>query len=255
MAQEQWSRVLELAEGLIGFRDVDALAAQARAQIAEQKRLAAGRAEEQRAAAEQAGAWQAQQYAARKQAFAAREWQRVLELTGGIADYRDVNLLVLQARQQLAAAQAVCLLCVPPGKTGAAYLKPVHPLVGQAIAAWEQVRPGDQGPRREAKTGAVMEYLFCSRHQTIGRCYVNRVLIPLLCHKAGIPPADAHGPITCHRARDDCLPTLQCGPPAVGGGVTGVPRPCAQHVHPLLCATGAAPPGGRPSSLDTPSSG
>ena len=36
---------------------------------------------------------------------------------------------------------AACLLDVPTNKTGASYTKPVDPLVGEAIAAWEQSRP------------------------------------------------------------------------------------------------------------------
>ena len=35
----------------------------------------------------------------------------------------------------------VCLLDVPPHKTGTAFTKPVDPLVGRAIAAWEAIRP------------------------------------------------------------------------------------------------------------------
>jgi hypothetical protein len=37
--------------------------------------------------------------------------------------------------------EAVCLLDVPVHKTGTALRKPVDPLVGQAIEAWQALRP------------------------------------------------------------------------------------------------------------------
>jgi len=37
--------------------------------------------------------------------------------------------------------EAVCLLDVPVHKTGTALSKPVDPLVGQAIEAWQALRP------------------------------------------------------------------------------------------------------------------
>ena len=39
------------------------------------------------------------------------------------------------------ARDAVCLLDVPAHKTGTAFTKPVDPLAGQAIQAWQAVRP------------------------------------------------------------------------------------------------------------------
>ena len=42
---------------------------------------------------------------------------------------------------EVLARDAVCLLDVPAHKTGTAFTKPVDPLLGQAIEAWEAVRP------------------------------------------------------------------------------------------------------------------
>lgn len=42
---------------------------------------------------------------------------------------------------ELLPGDAVCLLDVPVNKTGTAFTKPVDRLVGEAIAAWEKVRP------------------------------------------------------------------------------------------------------------------
>jgi len=96
---------------------------------------------------------------------------------------------------------AVCLLDIPVNKTSTAYTKPTHPLVGERIAAWERVRPSEQPRELDPKTSEVVHYLFAYRGQRIGSQYLNTVLIPLLCRKAGVPAHDARGKITAHRAR------------------------------------------------------
>jgi integrase len=93
-----------------------------------------------------------------------------------------------------------CLLDVPVHKTGTALTKPVDPVLGQAIAAWEAERPA-QPAGRDPKTGEQVDLLFCLRAQPVPTGYFNRALIPLLCAKAGVASADARGPITSHRAR------------------------------------------------------
>src|SRR5262249_39792321 len=49
-------------------------------------------------------------------------------------------------------SKPVCLLDIPVHKTGRAFTKPVDPLVGEAIAAWEAVRPA-QPALVDPKTG------------------------------------------------------------------------------------------------------
>jgi integrase len=94
----------------------------------------------------------------------------------------------------------VCLLDVPTNKTGTAFTKPVDPTVGDAIQAWENVRPAQ--PRFEdRKTGQLVNVLLAYRGARIGEKYVNQVLIPMLCRKAGVPREDVRGQITGHRAR------------------------------------------------------
>jgi integrase len=92
------------------------------------------------------------------------------------------------------------LLDVPVHKTGTAMTKPIDPIVGEAIVAWEHVRP-EQPTMHDAKTGETVRFLFSYRARTIPRDYLNQRLIPLLCGKAGIPCCDARGPISSHRAR------------------------------------------------------
>ena len=73
-------------------------------------------------------------------------------------------------------------------------------LLGQAIAAWEAVRP-TQPAVLDRKTSERVHLLFSYRAQGIGRRYVNNRIIPALCAKAGVPTADVRGKITSHRAR------------------------------------------------------
>jgi hypothetical protein len=98
------------------------------------------------------------------------------------------------------AADAVCLLDVPVHKTGTAFTKPVDPLVGQAIEAWQAERPAQ--PRTlDRKTGERVALLFAVRAQPISIAYLNRTIIPALCRKAGVAATDVRGKITSHRAR------------------------------------------------------
>jgi len=95
---------------------------------------------------------------------------------------------------------AVCLLDVPVNKTAAAFTKPVDGIVGEAIEAWEHARPPQ--PRfPDRKTGQLADFLFAFRGARVSDKYVNRVLIPILCRKAGVPREDVRGQITGHRAR------------------------------------------------------
>lgn len=96
--------------------------------------------------------------------------------------------------------EQACLLDVPVNKTNTAFTKPVDAMVGQAIGAWEIQRP-PQPNWPDLKTGQSVQFLFCHRGRPLGLSYLNRVLIPLLCQKAGVPQEDARGPITSHRAR------------------------------------------------------
>jgi Phage integrase family len=95
---------------------------------------------------------------------------------------------------------AVCLLDVPTNKTGTAFTKPVDRVVGEAIAQWNRIRP-DQPVMLDQKTSELVNYLFLYRGRRIGGAYINEVIIPALCRKAGVPTQDSRGNITSHRAR------------------------------------------------------
>src|ERR1035441_3390189 len=98
------------------------------------------------------------------------------------------------------ARDAVCLLDVPTHKTGSAFTKPVDPLLGHAIEAWQAIRP-DQPRMLDRKTSENVDFLFAIRARRAGKHYINEGIIPMLCRKAGVPAADVRGTITSHRAR------------------------------------------------------
>jgi len=118
---------------------------------------------------------------------------------GCIRWQHDGHPIAGDARDVLA-DDAVCLLDVPVHKTGTAFTKPVDALVGQAIEAWQQLRPA-QPVRRDTKTSEHVNFLFSVRAQPVAKTYINRTVIPALCSKAGVPTADVRGEITSHRAR------------------------------------------------------
>jgi len=93
-----------------------------------------------------------------------------------------------------------CLLHVPVNKTSTAFIKPVDPIVGEAIGTWEAVRP-QQPALLDKKTGELVAFLFSYRTRRVSARYLNQVVIPALCSKAGVPRCDARGAITSHRAR------------------------------------------------------
>lgn len=105
-----------------------------------------------------------------------------------------------QAPGQEGAGPPICLLDVPTHKTGTDFTKPVDPLVGEAIDAWQIVRPS-QPQYLDRKTGERVDLLFTYRASPMARRLINQSIIPMLCRKAGIASRDVRGPITSHRAR------------------------------------------------------
>ncbi|WP_405748134.1 site-specific integrase (plasmid) [Streptomyces sp. NBC_01525] len=102
--------------------------------------------------------------------------------------------------QRVLARDTVCLLDVPPHKTGTVFSKPVDPILGQAVDAWQAVRP-DQPKFTDRRTGERVDLLFAIRARRVSTHYINNTVIPMLCRKAGVPDADVRGNITSHRAR------------------------------------------------------
>lgn len=114
----------------------------------------------------------------------------------------------------------LCFLSIPVNKTGTAFTKPVHWLVGKRIAEWERLRP-PQTSALDAKTNEVVDFLFSYRGIRIGPAYINLRLIPLICAKANIPELDARGKITAHRARATLATALYNAPEGLSIGELG----------------------------------
>jgi hypothetical protein len=129
--------------------------------------------------------------------FAGLRSDEIVRLRVGCVRWPDEALTTDAA---WAAPPGVCSLDIPVNKTGTAFSKPVDRAVGEAILAWEQVRPM-QPALVDRKTGELTHVLFCFRARPVRREYINHALIPTLCRKAGIPTSDARGTLTSHRAR------------------------------------------------------
>lgn len=132
--------------------------------------------------------------------FAGLRSDEIIRLRVGCIRWQHQGRPIPGASPEITADEAVCLLEVPVNKTNTAFTKPVDPILGQAIEAWQAQRP-DQPQRLDAKTNEHVAFLFSLRAHPVARDYLNRALIPKLCAKAGLPTSDVRGRITSHRAR------------------------------------------------------
>jgi integrase len=132
--------------------------------------------------------------------FAGQRSDEIARLRVGCIRWQPDGMPIPGDTDEVLARDAVCLLDIPTHKTGTAFTKPVDPLLGQAIEAWEAVRP-QQPTMLDRKIGEHAHFLFAFRARHVGKSYINAVIIPALCRKAGVPTADVRGNITSHRAR------------------------------------------------------
>lgn len=131
--------------------------------------------------------------------FAGLRVNEITRLQLGCVRWQEGDATVSETGEALPGG-AVCFLEVPVNKTGRAFTKPVDRLVGEAISAWEKVRPV-QSKLPDPKTGELVDFLFLDGMRRINLNYVNHSVIPMLCRKAGIPNSDVRGNISSHRAR------------------------------------------------------
>jgi integrase len=132
--------------------------------------------------------------------FSGLRSDEITRLRVGCVRWQHDGVPVSADARDVLAEDAVCLLDVPVHKTGVAFTKPVDPLLGQAVEAWQAARPA-QSPTVDRKTGERVHVLFAVRTQPVARTYLNQTIIPALCAKAGVPASDVRGKITSHRAR------------------------------------------------------
>lgn len=131
--------------------------------------------------------------------FSGLRRNEILRLRVGCIRWQRTDVVVPETEAVLR-KDDVCWLDVPVTKTSRAFTKPVDPLVGHAINAWERIRP-EQRAALDPKTNELVSYLFFYRERQLSLNYINRTLIPMLCRKAGLPLEDARGKISSHRAR------------------------------------------------------
>jgi len=132
--------------------------------------------------------------------FSGQRSDEIARLRVGCIRWQHDQGAVHRGDAPAAARQTVCLLDVPTHKTGTSFTKPVDPLMGEAIQAWQTVRPG-QPKMLDRKTNEQVDFLFATRARRVNKHYINKKIIPMLCGKAGVPTQDVRGNITSHRAR------------------------------------------------------
>jgi integrase len=132
--------------------------------------------------------------------FSGQRSDEIARLRVGCVRWQHDGAAIDGNSQQVLASDAVCLLDVPTHKTGTAFTKPVDPILGHAIDAWQALRP-DQPKFVDRRTGERVDLLFALRARKVSSSYINTTVIPMLCRKAGVPAADVRGSITSHRAR------------------------------------------------------
>jgi len=132
--------------------------------------------------------------------FSGQRSDEITRLRVGCIRWQHEGAPITGDSPQVLARDAVCLLDVPAHKTGTSFTKPVDPILGQAVEAWQAARPG-QPQLTDRRTGERADLLFTFRARRISTPYINNTVIPMLCRKAGVPDADVRGAITSHRAR------------------------------------------------------
>ncbi|MEV0537258.1 site-specific integrase [Kitasatospora sp. NPDC050463] len=132
--------------------------------------------------------------------FSGQRSDEIARLRVGCIRWQHDGTTIAGDSKQVLARDAVCLLDVPTHKTGTAFTKPVDPILGQALEAWQAIRP-DQPKFIDRRTGELVDQLFAFRARKVSSAYINNTVIPMLCRKAGVPAADVRGNITSHRAR------------------------------------------------------
>ncbi|WP_405813712.1 hypothetical protein OG241_04190 [Streptomyces sp. NBC_01390] len=74
---------------------------------------------------------------------------------------------------------------MPTYKTGTAFTKPVDPILGQALGAWQAIR-SEQPQFTDRHTGDLVDLLFATRARKVSSAYTDSTVIPMLCRKAGV---------------------------------------------------------------------
>ncbi len=116
--------------------------------------------------------------------FSGQRSTEIARLRVGFVRWQHDGAPIPGDSQQVLARDAACLLDVPAHKTGTAFTKPVDPILGQAVDAWQAVRP-DQPKLTDRRTGELVDPLFAVRARRVSTSYINNTVIPMLCRNVG----------------------------------------------------------------------
>ncbi|MBS4728875.1 hypothetical protein MSM1_11230 [Mycobacterium sp. SM1] len=100
--------------------------------------------------------------------FSGLRSDEISRLRVGCIRWQHAGQPICDDSREILAEDSACLLDVPVHKTGTAFTKPVDPIVGQAIEAWQALRP-NQPKRLDRKTGEHVDILFCVRAQPVAK--------------------------------------------------------------------------------------
>jgi len=109
--------------------------------------------------------------------FSGLRSDEIARLRVGCIRWQHEGVPISADARDVLASEAVCLLDVPTHKTGTAFTKPVDPLLGQAIEAWQAVRP-QQPAMLDRKTSEQAHFLFTHRAKRMAKTYINTAVIP-----------------------------------------------------------------------------
>ena len=132
---------------------------------------------------------------------AARRSDEIRRLSVGCVRREWAPEMLDEQGHQVEPAEELCYLRVPTNKMRGDFYVPVPAYVADAIEVWESVRPPNQEPIEDRKTHKLTHYLFQYRNELMGRNFLNKHAISLLCKLAGVSQTDVVGRITSHRAR------------------------------------------------------
>lgn len=135
----------------------------------------------------------------------------IVRLRVGCVRWQQRDVTVSQTGEVLE-RDSVCFLDVPVNKTSTAFTKPMPPVVGRRIEEWQRERAENQNAMLDETTGEMVHFLFSIRNWRLPNNYINNILIPVLCRRAGVPESDSRGKITSHRARATIVSQLNNGP-------------------------------------------
>ena len=94
--------------------------------------------------------------------FSGQRSDEIARLRTGCIRWQHDGSEIAGDSQQVLARDAVRLLDVPAHKTGTAFTKPVDPVLGQALDAWQAARPA-QPKFTDRRTGELVDLLFAFR--------------------------------------------------------------------------------------------